>query len=150
MKAHDGPSAADVVIVDPLDETNALDRQGLEIRRLGCSDIREAGDPRADTSLVDVTAVVEFPSHQPYGQHAVDEWQIDLAIDVVIAAGVRGLRAFGGEVAAECVEIGRIWNEADGAAHGARAVQRTLRSAQYFNAIQIVQTNVGFEAAAVI
>src|SRR6185437_7278349 len=58
--------------------------------------------------------------------------------------------SFHGQVAAEIVQIGRIGNEADRAAHGTRAVQRTLRTAQNLDAIQVVQADIRLEAAAVV
>src|ERR1700728_1264088 len=145
MEAHDGPSAADIVIVDTLDESDARHRQCLEIRRSRCSDVGEARDALAHTVLIDVTAIVEFPSHHAQSEYAVDDGQIDFAVDIVVAAGVRGLRAFHGHIAAEIVEIRRIGYETNRTAHGTRAVQRTLGSAQYLNAIHIVQTDVRFK-----
>src|ERR1700721_2572175 len=122
MEAHDRPSAADIVIVYALDEAESGGRLGLEIRGLGRSDVRDARDALAHPVLVDVTAVVEFPSDHAQSKYAIDDRQIDLAIDVVVAAGVLGLRAFRRQIAAESVEIGRIGDEANRTAHGTRAV----------------------------
>src|SRR5258708_6123720 len=150
MGTHDGASAADIIVVPALYESNSLDRRGLGNRGLRCADVGDAGDPRAHAGLIDVTAVVELPSDHAQSEHTVDDRQVDLAVEVVVAAGVRGLRAFHGHVATESIKVRRIGDESDRAAHGTRAVQGALGSAQYFYAIQVVQPYVGFEAAPII
>src|SRR6202034_3595233 len=103
-----------------------------------------------DANLVDVAAVVQLPSHQPQRQHSIDDGQIERAVDVVVAARLGGLRSFQRYVAAEIVQIGRLGDEADGAAHGTRAVQSALRTAQDLDVIHVVQADIGLEAAAVV
>ena len=49
--------------------------------------------------LVDVAAVVDLPSDHPQRQHAIDDRQIERAVDVVVAAGVRSVGTLGCQVA---------------------------------------------------
>src|SRR5580698_3210319 len=53
-------------------------------------------------------------------------------------------------VAPKALQIRRLRYETDRAAHGARAVQSALRSAQHFDVIEIVEADIGLEAAAVV
>src|SRR6185437_16609636 len=99
--AHHHPSAAHVVIVDALDETLGRKRSKLVIRYLGGAHVDQAGDAHSHPRLVDVAAVVGLPTDQTHRQHSVDDGQIHGPVEIIIAAGVRGLRSFHGQVAAE-------------------------------------------------
>src|SRR5690348_7116906 len=64
--------------------------------------------------------------------------------------GVRGSGSLHRGIAFHLVQVGKLGNEADGAAHGARAIEGTLRSAQHLDVLQVVHTDIRLETAAVV
>ena len=70
---------------------------------------------------------------------SVQEGQIDHGVLAVIEAAVIGIGEFRLGRGLERVGVRRVRYDPDGAAHGARAVERALRAAQHLDTIEIVE-----------
>ena len=104
------------------------------------------GVPLAQLDVVDISGIVASVQHQPRRQLVVDQRKIDHAANAGVGAAVLGLghRQIG--IAQERRRIGLLGDQADGARHGARAVERALRTADDLDPLQIIDMQIGIES----
>jgi hypothetical protein len=92
---------------------------------------------------VDPAALVIVQRADAQRRDAVDQRQIHHAVALVVEAAALGAAHHGVHRAGEIVQIRLIAHEVNGTAHGARAVQRALGSAQHFDAVDVEEARLG-------
>ena len=101
----------------------------------------------SDHAAIDPTAQV-FLGPDKAQREGIAHRQVDHGIDAAVER-VAAIRVPEGQLSrgVECLRIGGIRHQLDGAAHGAGSVERALRPAQHLDSIQIVEVGVDHDLA---
>src|SRR5450755_273852 len=92
--------------------------------------------------IVDEAAVLDSVGGYTKGGFAVNEREIDEGLVGLIDAAAVYLAAIQVDAGTECVRIGLIGDDADGARHGAGAEERSLRAVQDLDPLDVIAMQI--------
>jgi len=99
-----------------------------------------------DVEVVDIAAVVIAVARQPDRRPVLDERYVDEALDRAVVSTAVDLADIGIYAGAEPAGIRLVGDEAHRSGHGAGAEGRALRAVQHFDALDIIEMQIGRHA----
>ncbi len=96
--------------------------------------------------VIDKSGVVEVVDRSPQCESPLNDGNIDCTATLVACiAGLTEIIDIAAHLIGKHIGLGLVWNVANGAAQGAGAVQRALRSHQHFNPLHVVKLEINIE-----
>ena len=99
--------------------------------------------------VYEATFMIEPACHSK-GEDVLGDGNVDRAVEIVIQPSVLSRADFGGSIAFEEIEPRLVRDIPDRTAHRACAVERPLGALEHFDALKIVEADIGVTTAAVV